>query len=380
MTKSGANELSTLRIVEIGPVPLLKSIFPAQTDYFSTFIAKRPEDSGQGSRLVSLGTLTHLLQALREPDVDLIACQPTFFSPWNWRSLNRVISHRRVFRGHLSPIRWFGPQFLRMTLNAPVAVLDYEDIPIINRNNFFLLDRCRTYFKRELPVDRWRVFLKTGHANLPTPRFRRLKRYQRRLAKLEPLSLGLPRMQSGLLPAQPIEKSADVFFSGRIADSSSIRSRGFAELQALRHNGVAVDIADGPLPPDEYYRRCARAWLVWSPEGFGWDCFRHYEAPACWSVPVINHPTIERYRPLISNEHALYYDPEPGGLTRAVVSALEDKLRLARMAEAARDHVLAHHTRSAIAHYIVGKTLGLEDSTPTWATKLERKKGVPQEP
>jgi hypothetical protein len=311
---------------------------------------------------VSLGTVAPIFRALQQGDLALIACQPTFFSPWNWRALIRLISHRRALRGRLSLTRWLGPQFLRFSVSAPIAILDYEDIPIINRSNFFLLDHCRCYFKRELPVDRWRVFLKTGHANLPTPRFRRLQRYQRRLAKLEPLSLGLPMLQQSLLPERPMEKAVDIFFSGRIDGSSSIRSRGLAELRALSGNGFQVDITDGALPSHEYYRRCARAWLVWSPEGLGWDCFRHYEAPACWSVPVMNQPTIERYRPLIGGKHAIYYDPEPGGLTRAIVSALGDKPRLAQIAQSARDYVTAHHTQAAIAHHIVSKTLGHENS------------------
>jgi len=361
MIRSG-DVLSSLRFVEIGPTPILKSVFPAQTEYFSTFIEAESEDHTHGKRLVSFGTAAPILRALRQGSLALIACHPTFFSPWNWRALIRLISHRRALRGHLSLSRWLGPQFLRFPVSAPIAVLDYEDIPVINRNNFFLLDRCRSYFKRELPVDRWRVFLKTGHANLPTPRFRHLQRYQRWLAKLQPLSLGLPMLQQSLLPERPMEKPVDVFFSGRIDGSSSIRSRGLAELHALHGNGVQVDIADRPLPSDEYYRRCARAWLVWSPEGLGWDCFRHYEAPACWSVPVMNQPTIERYSPLIAGAHAIYYDVEPGGLTRAIISALDDKPRLAQIAQAARDYVIAHHTQSAIAHYVVSKTLGYDNS------------------
>ncbi len=352
------DELSSLRFVEIGPVPILKTAFPGQTDYFSTFIAAESENRGQGNRPVSVGALLPLIRALRQDPLGLIACQPTFFSPWNWRALMRLIAHRRAMRGHLSLIRWCGPQVLRWPMRTPIAVIDYEDIPLINRSSFFLLDRCHAYFKRELPVDRWRVFLKTAHANLPTPRFRRLQRYQGRLAKLEPLSLGLPTIEDRLLPERSMGKVVDVFFSGRIADSSSIRTRGLAELRALHGNGVKIDIPDAPLPREEYYRRCARAWLVWSPEGLGWDCFRHYEAPACWSVPVINQPTIERYRPLVGGQHAIYYDPEPGGLTRAVISALEDKARLLQMAQAARDHVVAHHTQSAIARHIVSKTLG----------------------
>ena len=146
-------------------------------------------------------------------------------------------------------------------------MIDYEDVHHQSQQ-LLLLDRCHAYFKRELPVDRWRVFLKTAHANLPTPRFRRLQRYQGRLAKLEPLSLGLPTIEDRLLPERSMGKFVDVFFSGRIANSSSIRTRGLAELRALHGNGVKIDIPDAPLPREEYYRRCARAWLVWSPQSY----------------------------------------------------------------------------------------------------------------
>jgi len=44
---------------------------------------------------------------------------------------------------------------------------------------------------------------------------------------------------------------------------------------------------------------------------------------------------------------------EEGQQTRAAVSALADKPRLAAMGRAARAHVLAHHTLAAISRYIV---------------------------
>jgi hypothetical protein len=136
-----------------------------------------------------------------------------------------------------------------------------------------------------------------------------------------------------------------------------MRERGIGELTALRAQGLVVDIPEQPLPRAEFYRRCAAAWLTWSPEGYGWDCFRHYEALACRSVPVANYPTIERHRPLLAGEHAFYYGVEPGGLTDVVQAALRDKARLLRMAEAGRTHVLTHHTPDAIARHIVATTL-----------------------
>ena len=175
------------------------------------------------------------------------------------------------------------------------------------------------------------------------------------MEKLRPLSLGLPLSAEGLLPlpAQP-EKRVDVFFSGRVAGSSTLRARGLAELRALASQGVTLDIPDAPLPQPQFYARCAAAHLVWSPEGLGWDCFRHYEAPACGSVPLINQPPLDRHAPLLAGQHALYYDVEPGGLTRAVTAALADKAALASMAAAAQAHVMAHHTPKALARHVVG--------------------------
>jgi hypothetical protein len=351
-------DFSRLRIVEIGDKPFIKQAFPDQVAYFSTW----PEDdartlSTDGSCIVSLATLGNLWRVLREPETSLVVCHPTFFSPWHWRWMTRALFDRRILRRSVPFLQAMGPQVLRWRVTAPIAILDHEDLPIINRNNFFLLDRCRIYFKRELPPDRWRLFLKTGHANLPTPRFREAARHRARIDKLRPISLGLPLSAPTPFPVESTEKSADIFFAGRMEGSSFIRQRGFSELLALRERGLVIDIPERPLLQLEFYRRCAQARLTWSPEGLGWDCFRHYEAAMCGSVPLINQPTIERHRPLLQGTHAVYYDIEEGGLTHAVVAALADNPGLEAMGRAARTHVLAHHTPAALARHIVRTSL-----------------------
>jgi Glycosyl transferases group 1 len=255
-------------------------------------------------------------------------------------------------------LRAFGSQFLRGGHSAPLVVLDQDDFPLINRSNLFLLERSQLYFKRELPIDRWRVFLRTAHANLPTGRFRRSPRWKRLVEKLRPISLGLPMTSQRNYP-QASEKTADIFFAGQLEASSWIRKVGAQELASLSEAGVKVDLPSGDLSRDEFYSRCASSWLVWSPEGYGWECFRHYEALACASVPMINYPTIERHRPLIDGEHALFYPGEPGTLTSAVLSALADKPRLNRIAAAGRAHVMKHHTASSLAEHIVEQGLAL---------------------
>jgi len=335
-------------IVEIGDKPFIATAFPAHTRYFSTFA---PDAAPPGVRV--LKSLGALWTALGDPQTRLIVCHPTFDAPWSPRFLSRNLVSRRMLQGRSPLLRGWGPQLLRWRGRAPIVVLDHEDLPVINRNNLFLLDRADLYFKRELPADHWRVFLKTAHPNLPTPRFRTRPRNVARIAKLRPLSIGLPLDAPELLNFPPLEKRSDVFFAARVEGSSSLRAPGLAELRALQAAGVAVDIPNGPIPREEFYRRCAAAWLVWSPEGFGWDCFRHYEALACGSVPVINQPSIERHAPLIGRRHALYYDVEPQGLTRAITEALKDRPALARIAAEGRAHVLGHHTPAAIARYVL---------------------------
>lgn len=364
-------DISGLRIVEISQWPHLKQALPDQVVYFSTSTDHFPADrADDGTSIASLPNLRALWRVLHEPETSLVVCRTTVLSPLSWRWLVRVLFHRRTLQRIAFYPRALGPQLLRRRVPPPVVIWDDADMPLINRNNFFLLDRCRIYFKRELPPDRWRLFMKVGHANLPPKRFRMSARYGARIDKLRPISIGLThdvlRLQPGL-----VEKSTDVFFAGTIDGSSSVRKKGLPELLALRERGFVIDVADRPLPQAEFLRRCAQARLTWSPEGHGWECFRHYEAALCASVPVINQPTIERYQPLMQGEHAILYDVEEGGLTRALLAALADKPRLGVMGRAARAHVLAHHTPEAIGRYIVRTALAqtagmpkIEDAPP----------------
>jgi hypothetical protein len=350
-----AREFSQLRFIEIGG-PYVKYAFPEQTYCFSS--SPMEKIRGLPAPPPSRGTepLWRLPRLLADPGVAAIVCHPTMFAPWNPEWFIRAIFNRRFFRTGLPLTSGWGPQLLRRRVVPPIAVLDREDLPVINRSHLFLLDRASAYFKRELPSDRWKVFVKTGHHGVPTPRYRMVERHRRRVDKLLPISLGLKLGSQPHFPAAA-EKTADVFFAGRIEGSSTVRRQGMRELLALREQGVTLDVPQGKLPLDEFYRRAAAARLVWSPEGFGWDCFRHYEAPMCGSVPLINNPTIERHQPLIGGKHAVYYDIEPGGLTRAVLAALADHDRLAAMAAEAKMVVERHHTPMAIARHILETTL-----------------------
>jgi hypothetical protein len=91
--------------------------------------------------------------------------------------------------------------------------MDLSDTFGIGRHNFHLLDTCRFFFKRELPADRWQVFFKSGHWDLPGSRWRKKRRNQRRIEKLRPISLGAGGLQN-MEWGTGLKKATDVFYSG----------------------------------------------------------------------------------------------------------------------------------------------------------------------
>jgi hypothetical protein len=347
-------DFAKLRILEIG-TPHMAHAFPSQTRSF----VPTPVKADSGRTKLSVANLAALGAELRAPDLSLIVTGPAQRNPWSLSLLARALFDRRAWQGYPRFGPAIAPHLLRLPVTAPIAVIDTADYPYINRADLFLLSRCRFYFKRELPTDAWRLFTKTAHGELPTPRFRRQSRLRHLIGKLRPISLGVPPIMKDVLPAD-IDKTTDVFFAGGIDGLSTVRQDGLRELVALRDRGLRIDIPDGRLPRDEFYRRCAQAWIVWSPEGLGWDCFRHYEALACGSVPLMNQPSIIRHQPLLHGVHGLYYDPEPGFLTATIEQALADKERLRTIARDGKAHVLAHHTMAAIAKYVVETTLSAD--------------------
>ncbi|MDQ4061213.1 MAG: glycosyltransferase [Pseudomonadota bacterium] len=357
MDQFAAEPRRRLRIVELGDHTYFKYSYPAETELIWTGL-RPPRDPSLSYTEFSPAVLLQLMRRIRRGEMDLLVCYPPLYAPWHPRSFLHALRHyhMRFAKGLFMSC---GTTLVRLLGRVPLAVVDMGDSFAINRHNFFLLDRCTAYFKRELPTDHWKVFFKTAHRNLPTRALRRNERYRRRIARLRPISSGVgdPQEFLGFAAAQP-EKTADIFFAGEHRVSSTIRSDGLAQIRALARMGYTVDVPEGRIPRDEFYARCARAWLTWSPEGYGWDCYRHYEAPLCGSVPVINYPSIHRHAPLLEGVHCFHYGIEGDDLTRTIVRALADKAKLAEMAAAARDHVLRHHSFRALCDHIIEICLG----------------------
>ena len=193
--------------------PHVAAAFPQQTRSFMPLPVK-PGSSFTKLSMLNFATLNRELHA---PDLSLIVTGPSQLTLWPM--LMRSLFDRRSWQGHprLGPA--LAPQLLRLPMTAPIAVIDTCDFPYINRADLFLLARCKFYFKRELPPDRWRLFTKTAHRELPTRRFRRQSPLRHFLDKMRPISLGLPSVAR--LPTTEFDKTTDVFVSGGVGDTSN---------------------------------------------------------------------------------------------------------------------------------------------------------------
>ena len=345
------------RILEIGDHDYFKRQYPDRTTLLWT--GRKPSLVLEGAAYEDC-TPSRLVGALRAAAAgryDVIVAYASQRSPWHPRNWLRSLV-RNPLRPIAALTRVFGVSLLRFHAPpVPLVALDMQDGFTISRSQLFLLDRAKLYFKRELPVDQWNVLHGSAHHDLPTTRIRRHPLWRRRLAKLRPISLPAGVVDIGD-PAEVFSaKAADVFFSGAVDLSSAVRQTGLKQLERLASQGLRVDMPAARLPQPEFHRRMARAWLAWSPAGIGWDCYRHYEAPQCLTVPVINYPTIIRHHPLEDGVHAIYYPPEGDGLCGAIEAALLDRERLKRMALAGRDHVRAHHIAPAFCEHVLREAL-----------------------
>jgi hypothetical protein len=233
--------------------------------------------------------------------------------------------------------------------------LDLECCPTIDNRRFQDLDRSVCFFKRDLPQNPCNAFLYTHPKAENVGNLLGTEPFSRWVPKLRPISLGIADALATRLAEINVPKKTDVFFAGDISMRYN-RITGIRQLERLKSEGYKIDIATQRLPFDEFIQRCAQAYLVWSPEGFGWDCYRHYEVGAAGSVPLMQSPPIYCHAPFRDNENVIYYYVEGDHLAIRVRQALQNRARLVEMGRAARQHVLKYHTHLALSRYVIEET------------------------
>lgn len=346
--------LDQYRILALGEIIQFRHI---THDHFFGVNVRKKHSNGWYRKgvLFSLPLFFKLRKAIRNGQFDIILAGSNPFPLYlHDRSVFKNIRnflHRLFF-----DFPAFGLSMLPVMLrgsNIPLAIINNEDKPRIPKEDFPLMRRSSAYFMRELPQDKALLYLNANKRSNAMESIRDNPFYRRMNEKIYPMSLGIADAVAQQACASC--KDIDVFFMGDI--NSTVREDGLRIMKKLADEGYRVVRPENRLPFDEFYNYCSRSWLVWSPNGRGWDCFRHYEASMAGSVPVINYPSILRHRPLMDHEHCLYYGVEDEHLYTVIKKALSDKDRLSRMGQMARAHCLRHHTTSKLLSYVIETTL-----------------------
>lgn len=342
-----------MRLLEIGDYPYLSGFLPAISDFY------RVGGGKADTHALTLGRALELRKRLRAGDYDLVVYHITTkaIAPWHrpGGGLRAAFDTARLSLFRSPRISWhYLHHFLKDT-PVPLIVIDPQDAPRLTKSELFWLDRCRFWFMRELPPNHLNLFLNMDARSGDVVNIQRNPLVKRNLAKIEPFGLGFRHDDiPDLPPPDAGEKIYDVFYIGA-NHTTTVRPRGLEELRALQASGLRVHLPKERLSREDFLRACSQSWLVWSPEGQGWNCHRHCEALMVHSVPLINYPTVETLHPLIHGRHCFYYRPEAGGLTDAVHETLRDKEKLQTIAAQGREHVLRHHTRDQLARHVLEK-------------------------
>jgi hypothetical protein len=315
-----------------------------------------------GTKLFTLREAWKLRQRMHDNPYDLVVSCANFEPLWRqdrnwlsnaWKCLKKLFFNPSALGFYLLP-------WILAESKVPLAVFDWDDNTIIPRMHWGLLKHATAYFKTQTPRNPYKAFLFQDKRNDCLFNIVRQPVYVDWAEKLRPISIGITVEESWANLIQT-EKKTDVFFAGA-AHYSRARTEGLRLLEELRDEGYKIDLlttsAKNPgMSQEEFLRRCSQSWLVWSPEGAGWDCTRHYFAPLMGSVPLMNHPDTRRHLPLIDGIHGFYYGVEDDDLKRVVRLALSDKERLRAIAKEGQAFVRAHHTQPVLADYLISETL-----------------------
>jgi hypothetical protein len=110
--------------------------------------------------------------------------------------------------------------------------------------------------------------------------------------KVHGISMGIEDEKYADLKARRVmEQDIDVLITGVI--SNSTRQVAEKRLRAMQQAGSLRIVIAESMPFDEYCDLVARSRVTVSIAGSRWECFRHFEAVALGSVPLMNRPTVD---------------------------------------------------------------------------------------
>jgi hypothetical protein len=151
------------------------------------------------------------------------------------------------------------------------------------------------------------------------------------------------------------EREIDVFFAGAV--NSEERRASIDKVRQLESEGYRIMVEERHLPFADYLSLMSRSWLTLSPQGYGYNGFRHYESMLVGSVPLINIPDPAIVNDFRHGQNCLFYSIARADLNRIITSALSDKRGLLQMADRLREFIIDRHSRHGVGAYLLRESL-----------------------
>jgi hypothetical protein len=350
--REGQFSCDRIQILEIGTNKVFKTIYRDNTTcYFSSCYRQKGGD-------IPIFTWRILLQVFKdffEKKYSLVAVSSLASSPW---SRHESFGHNlgTLLKHLLRPSSWgtYLVVFMAHFFKVPIVAYDMVDTMLIAPANFFLFPFVRCFFKRELPQNNWHVFLRTTRRSGDISNIRRQKFFQEAMPKVHPFPFHVGPVAYSFKEVLPENKKWDIFYVGD-NPKTTVRTSGVKILMQLGERGYKVHLPKKSISQEEFFQCIEESWLVWSPEGSGWECGRHYEAIVHGAVPVINYPTIHRYKPFLDRVHAFYYGCEEKHLLEVIEAALQNRNNLLSMIQCGRRHLQEWYVSPKILEYILSQ-------------------------
>ena len=340
-----------IKFIEINFVPLMKSAFHEETLYIETRLSwhdGRGHEKANGSILRRfLRLCSDVNRAFAIPDSSgVVAVIVRARGPENSISFNSLYLFKKFLGYFLHRLAYY----LAKKHQCNLAVVDRLDEATIHPNDHWILKHCDVYFKRELPRSIWSALEMIKPRRICIGTASGIPSLSVLAKKLLPLSLGIEDGLAAEINSPQPTKIYDVFYVGRAYDLER-RLMIEQELKFLSNEGLRIFEPKIPLTRQGFLDAIRASTIAISPGGVGWDCFRHYEIPACATAMLIEQPSHQTYCPPQDGIEAIHYDPDLpiAPIVREWLSKPEE---LAKIAVAGNMWAISNHKYSSLAKHI----------------------------
>lgn len=256
---------------------------------------------------------------------------------------------------------------------APIVAIEMADLSYLTLENLEILRESCFYFKREIPYNRFALFT-VRHFTSKGREFinqeitndsnqksilgswkEKQGLLHHLIEKVHSIPLGIENSKYAALKQQrAATQDIDVLFLGEI--TNTLRKTGMEQLQEFASRSCWNIVIKQGVPFNEYCCMIARSKITISIAGGGWDCFRHYEAVALGSVPLINKPTIDAVW-WHSMPEEVFFENTFSNFTARIEQLLNDEQLRKTCLATLEQQVEQHMLHSKIVEYIVSTSL-----------------------